>query len=78
MWNVWRLSGKEIELIKEFEEVYLSVLAITETKKEGKSIQEMENGHIMLLSGVGRSERAHEGVGCIIERNFTKHLIKWE
>lgn len=77
-WNIRSLNGKETELIQEFEKAKLNILAIVETKKKGKGIIEMENGHILLYSGVELENRAKAGVGCIINKEYVKYIDKWE
>lgn len=56
----------------------MEILIITETKKKGKGIMELENGHILLYSGVDKADRAAAGVGCILHRNIKNTLHKWE
>lgn len=77
-WNIKSLNGKEDELIQEFEKVGINILAITETKKKGKHVMELDNGHILILSGVNNEERARGGVGCLIEKNMKTYLKKWD
>uniref|UniRef100_A0A1Y1MCV0 Reverse transcriptase domain-containing protein n=1 Tax=Photinus pyralis TaxID=7054 RepID=A0A1Y1MCV0_PHOPY len=38
----------------------------------------MENGHMLIYSGVEESTRAKGGVGCILHRNLTKLVHRWE
>lgn len=56
----------------------LDILGITETKKKGKGMEEMDEGHILIYSGVNTEERAAEGVGCIINNRLGKNIKKWE
>lgn len=77
-WNIRSLNGKENELIEEFEKTKLDLLAITETKKKGQGIIELERGHILLYSGVNPEVRAAEGVGCIIKEELVKSIKRWE
>lgn len=76
-WNIKSLTGKEHELIQEFEKEELDILGICETKKKGQGIQEMEGGHLLLYSGVTNEMRAKRGVGCIIRKDHVKNLTKW-
>lgn len=76
-WNIRALSGKENELVREFEQADLDVLAVTETKKKGQHNIELEGGHIMVLSGVEHSKRAQGGVGCIVKKNIRQYLTQW-
>ncbi|KAK9704546.1 hypothetical protein QE152_g27802 [Popillia japonica] len=54
-WNIRSITGKEKELEKEFEELEIDILAITETKKKAQGIIKTENGHIMLESMVRKN-----------------------
>ncbi|KAK4883448.1 hypothetical protein RN001_006767 [Aquatica leii] len=49
-WNIRSLNGQEQELIYEFEKLNLDILAITETKKKGNGMIEMENGHLLIYT----------------------------
>ena len=77
-WNIRGLNGKEEELLDEFEKLGLNILAITETKKKGRTSMEQRDGHLLILSGVKVEERAQAGVGCLIERNIVEFVKKWE
>jgi hypothetical protein len=78
MWNIRSLVGKEIELVGEFERADLEILVVAETKRKGAGTVEMENGHLLVWSGVGERERAQAGVGCVLHRNIKKNLSRWE
>ncbi|KAJ8947700.1 hypothetical protein NQ318_001539 [Aromia moschata] len=75
---ILRTDSSEHDLIHEFEQAEIDLLAITETKKKGRHAIELENGHMMILSGVGNDRRAQGGVGCIIKKTLTKHITKWD
>lgn len=75
-WNVRSINGKEVELVEEFERAGLDVLGITETKKKGKGMEQLE-GHIHIYSGVEQRERARAGVGCIIRKDIKEAIIDW-
>ncbi|XP_044766617.1 craniofacial development protein 2-like [Coccinella septempunctata] len=77
-WNVRSLQGKEEELEREFEEMGLEILAITETKKKGKGTVDTKNGHLVVYSGVNEEMRAMAGVGCMINKNITEHVNGWK
>nr|CAH7736536.1 unnamed protein product [Callosobruchus chinensis] len=77
-WNIRSIANKERELVQEFEKMNLDILAITETKKKGKGIRELEGGHIMIYSGVPMENRAAEGVGFIIRKNLLQQLVKYD
>ena len=73
-----RLNGKEDELEKEFEEYNTDVLALTETKKKEHNVTTTNNGHLLILSGVKKEERARAGVGCLIHKKWKCYVEKWE
>lgn len=77
-WNVRGLQGKEQELVDEFENANLQILSITETKRKGKGMMELGNGHILVFSGVQQGERAKSGVGCIINKKWKGKITMWE
>lgn len=66
-WNIRGRRGKEQELVQEFENAKLDVLAICETKKEGKGELETDGRHLMIFSGVEQVSRDKKG-GCIIRQ----------
>lgn len=77
-WNVKSINGKENELTQEFEEMGLDILAISETKKKGTGLKELDNGHLLIYSGVEHNTRAAGGVGCLIHHKFYQRVNKWE
>lgn len=77
-WNVRGLSGKEQELCYEFNNLELDVLTLTETKKKGQRETILEEGHILILSGVPQEKRAAAGVGCLINKKMISNIRKWE
>lgn len=76
-WNIRSINGKEIELSEEFERARLEILVVAETKKKGKGKIEMDNGHLLLWSGVDEKERANAGIGCILHRDIKETVNKW-
>uniref|UniRef100_A0A1Y1M3Z3 Reverse transcriptase domain-containing protein n=1 Tax=Photinus pyralis TaxID=7054 RepID=A0A1Y1M3Z3_PHOPY len=77
-WNVRSIMDKEKELEEEFEKADLDILGITETKKKGTGEIVLDSGHLFIYSGVQHSNRAREGVGCIIKKDKAKHIYKWK
>lgn len=77
-WNIRSLNGKEVELINEFERAGLEILVIPETKKKGKGTLGMEGGHLLLWSGVEKTERAQAGIGCILNKDVKEKMNSWE
>lgn len=77
-WNVRSIAGKELEIVDEFEQTGLEIMALTETKKKGRGQVTMDKGHIFIYSGVKIEERAAGGVGCIIHRKMAEQVYKWE
>lgn len=77
-WNIKTLTGKELELEEEFEEMGLNLLAITETKKKGKGTLKLEKGNILIYSGVEETDRAAAGVGCIIHKKLSEQVHRWQ
>jgi hypothetical protein len=53
-------------------------MVITETKKEGQRWEILEDGFILLQSGVPRTLRAKAGVGCLIHNGILNSIIGWK
>uniref|UniRef100_A0A1Y1JWU5 Reverse transcriptase domain-containing protein n=1 Tax=Photinus pyralis TaxID=7054 RepID=A0A1Y1JWU5_PHOPY len=77
-WNVRGLNGKEEEISDELRKLKLDVIAITETKRKGRDEIKLDQGHVMLSSGVPQERRAAAGVACIIHHELAKNIRKWE
>lgn len=77
-WNIRSIKGKEQELVQEFKQAKLDILAISETKKKGQGIIEMEGGHILIYSGVHVDSQAKEGVACLIKPEHVNKITNWE
>lgn len=76
-WNIRSIAGKEDELIEEFKQANLEILAITETKKKGLGEMTLK-GHEIIYSGVDLKNRAEGGVGCVISPKYKDKLTEWE
>ncbi|KAJ8950887.1 hypothetical protein NQ318_011188 [Aromia moschata] len=62
------------DVSKEFE-----LLVITETKKKGNGIIEIEGDYTLVWSGVEYERRAAAGIVCLMKKEIVeKHLNKWE
>ncbi|XP_072392345.1 uncharacterized protein [Diabrotica undecimpunctata] len=77
-WNVRSLNGKEKELIDEFDKAQLDFLAITETKKKGQGMDELDKEHVFLYSGVSTDSKAAEGVGCLMRASYMSYVKNWK
>lgn len=77
-WNVRSITGKEKELVDEFERSKIDILALTETKKKGRGIEKVDNNHILLYSGVPQSTRAQAGVALLVHKNLENRLHNWK
>lgn len=77
-WNIRSIKGKERELEYEFGKAKLSILVVTETKKKGQGEMELDDGHVLLYSGVPEKERAAAGVGCLINKELVKNITGWK
>ena len=71
------LNGKEHEITKEIKQTKVKYLALTETKKKGQGIEEIED-YILVYSGVSRSERARAGVACLIHSDDKGKIKGWK
>lgn len=77
-WNIRSLNGKEQELVQEFNQTKVDIMAICKTKKKGQGVIEMEGGHILFYSGVNEETRAREGVACLIKAEHVNKIKKWD
>lgn len=75
-WNVRSIKGKEEEIVEEMEKYGIDILGITETKKKNKGRKCLNNGYHMLWSGVDIKQRAREGVGLILKKDWIGKIIK--
>ena len=78
VWNTRSLNGKEDEIIYEIMKANLDILVIPETKKKGIGEMELINGYMLMYSGVRDNKRATDGIGCILNENLNKQIIKWK
>jgi exonuclease III len=51
-WNVGGLVNKKYELLSAMKEHGLDVLSVSETKRKGKDVVDMDGGYLALWSGV--------------------------
>lgn len=77
-WNIRGINGKEEELIEEIKQAKIGILAITETKKKGQGIQDVQENYILLYSGVEHEKRAKAGVGIIMDKDIYKKVTNWD
>ena len=77
-WNVRGIQDKDEELQGEFEMAGLDILIVTETKRKDKTVKETSNRHVIICSGVGKEERAKQGVACMIHRKHADRIEEWK
>lgn len=53
-WNIRGLKNKEVDLTQEFKNTQLDILALSENKKKGKGLMEINKDRILIYSGVCR------------------------
>ncbi|KAF2897680.1 hypothetical protein ILUMI_08497 [Ignelater luminosus] len=68
--NMWDLNETEKDLMENFENSDIGILAITETTKKGKRRILTEGGHLLIFGGVEEKERARAGVACVIKKEI--------
>ncbi|KAK9759149.1 hypothetical protein QE152_g161 [Popillia japonica] len=68
-WDTTKNELKKVDLIEEFKQANLEILAITETKKKGLGEMSLK-GHEIIYSGVDLKNRAEGGVGCVISPKY--------
>jgi hypothetical protein len=62
-------------LVKEIKETKVKYLALTETKKKGQGVEELDEDFLLFYSGVPKDERVRAGVGCLLHKK-NKERIK--
>lgn len=76
-WNIQGLRTKQTEVFKELDKAKIDICVLTETKKKGKGVEEI-NDYIHIYSGVSRDSRAKRGVSIAIRKNLRDNIKKWE
>jgi hypothetical protein len=77
-WNIKIINGKEVELVEEMEKYKLKVLELSEIKRRGKGIVQLDKGHVLRYSGIIGGRRVKEGVGVILSEEMEKRVTAWE
>lgn len=78
LWNVQSISGKEEELVDEFERANLAIMGVTETKKKGNGCIILKKGHYLIYGGVDEIERAKAGVAALIHKKWFQFIKNWK
>jgi endonuclease/exonuclease/phosphatase family metal-dependent hydrolase len=73
-WNITSWTKRDQEVIQELDRHRIDICGIAETKKKGKGSARYNN-YILIYSGKCRSERAHSGVGILLNEKY-EHTIK--
>ena len=76
-WNVRSITGKEKELVEEMRKTKVKILAVTEIKKKGQGIEGLDDGFVLIYSGVPKRERARAGVACVVHTAMKAKLKSW-
>ena len=75
-WNVRTLhqTGKLSQVVKEFDNYKLDLLALSETRWTGSDKKSLQSGHVFIYSG--RGDDIHEqGVGLLVSKRISKSLL---
>ncbi|KAK9721744.1 hypothetical protein QE152_g20745 [Popillia japonica] len=78
VWNIRSLTGKEDEMVYEFNKTALDILVIPETKKKETGEIDITDGHRLLYSGVPQMNRAAGGIACLVHRRLLQSIITWK
>jgi hypothetical protein len=65
-------------LINEMKKMEVKYMAKTETKKKGQRQEILEDGFILLKSGVLKTLTATAGVGCLIHNGILNSITEWK
>ena len=71
------MRNKTPEVIQEIERLHQNIIALTETKKKGKSSED-QGSYIHLLSGVEKHKQAQRGISKMIKKKLKKYITSWE
>lgn len=75
-WNVQGIRGKTEEIAKELEKVGIDIAALSETKRKGQGIEQVDQ-YIHFYSGVPKDQRAKRGISIFIRKKFKQSITDW-
>ena len=67
-----------MELIEEMGKYRLEILGISEVKKKGSGIVQLEKEYVLRYVGVNIGRRVKEGVGVVLSEEMEKRVETWE
>ena len=76
-WNVFTLTGKELELVEEAKKCHLDIVGVSPTKRRGSGIVDLDGGWKLFYSGADPSISAQSGVEILISPQLTDCVFDW-
>ena len=76
-WNVFTLTGKEIELVDEAKRYHLDVVGVSSTKRRGSGVVDLNDGWKLFYSGADPSMSAQAGVGILTSPQLSDCVTEW-
>ncbi|GAB0098907.1 hypothetical protein DMENIID0001_147140 [Sergentomyia squamirostris] len=78
-WNVFSLTGKEYELVKEAQGYQLDIVGLSSTKQKRSGPVDLPNGWKLFLSSVEPTRYAQAGVGVLLSPLLADKVLEiWE
>jgi len=76
-WNIFTLTGKELELVEEAKRHHLDIVGISSTKRRGSGIVYLDGGWKLFYFGADPSESAQAGVGILTSPLLSDCVSEW-
>ena len=76
-WNIFTLTGKEMELVEEAKRYHLDVVGISSTKRRGSGTVDLDGGWKLFYSGADPKMSAHAGVGILTNPQMSGCVSEW-
>ena len=76
-WNVFTLTGKEMELVDEAKRYHLDIVGISSTKRRGSGIVDLDGGWKLFYSGADPSMSSQAGVGILTSPQLADCVSEW-
>ena len=76
-WNVFSLTGKEMELVEEAKQYRLDIVGISSTKRRGSVTVDLVGRWKLFYSDVDLKLSAHAGVGILTSPQMSDCVSEW-
>ena len=76
-WNIFTLTGKELELVEEAKGYHLDIIRVSSTKRRGSGSVDLDGGRKLFHSGADPSMSAQAGVGILTSPHLSDCKSDW-